>query len=360
MLAISQGAEKKALDQIKAMGIDNILVHSKQPSREGTQETDASNRSMVQAYGLSRLDLQNISKMDNVKYVDVVRNSRKKVLRGLTRLDVKLVSCSLNLDKAMNLNLVRGRWFSTSDEMSRNPVCVIGRNARKKIFGLGEQVIVGNTIKVEDQVFRIIGIVENNKGANLQEIGDMNDLIYIPHQLSEGIYGKQARDETGSRSATTYEIEYDLFIIKVKEIEAIGNTEKRISNYMSQTHAKTKDWGMVVPLALLTQQAETQKIFTVVMASIASISLVVGGVGIMNIMLANIYERRREIGTSRALGAKQMDILRQFLVETVFLTTVGGICGVLMGIGISELITRYAKWPTEFTSWSILLSLLIS
>jgi putative ABC transport system permease protein len=125
-------------------------------------------------------------------------------------------------------------------------------------------------------------------------------------------------------------------------------------------HDATKDWGMVVPLELLRQRERTQNIFTIVMCSIAAISLVVGGIGIMNIMLASVYERRKEIGTRRALGAQKSDILLQFLIETVFLTTSGGITGILLGVGLGKIITNYSGMETIYSWWSIVLALAIS
>ena len=121
-----------------------------------------------------------------------------------------------------------------------------------------------------------------------------------------------------------------------------------------------KDWEMVVPLDLLKQREQTQNIFTVVMSSIAGISLLVGGIGIMNIMLANVYERRKEIGTRRALGAQKGDIIRQFLFETIFLTSIGGSIGVGLGLCIAKIVTKYANWPVAFSIWFIILALVIS
>ena len=155
-------------------------------------------------------------------------------------------------------------------------------------------------------------------------------------------------------------MDYDTFIIKIRDISYIEHTSRRISAYMGKTHAETKDWDILVPLDLLHQQEQTQNIFTVVMGSIAGISLLVGGIGIMNIMLANVYERRKEIGTRRALGAQKSDIIRQFLFETIFLTTIGGGLGVGLGVLIAESVTVLANWPVAFSTWFILLALLIS
>lgn len=128
---------------------------------------------------------------------------------------------------------------------------------------------------------------------------------------------------------------------------------------MRKTHKK-RDWGVYVPLNLLRQKEATQNIFTIVMGSIAAISLIVGGIGIMNIMLANVYERRKEIGTRRAIGARKRDILFQFLIETIFLTVIGGLLGIGLGIGLAGLITRFSGMPSVVSLWSIIGSLGIS
>ena len=154
-------------------------------------------------------------------------------------------------------------------------------------------------------------------------------------------------------------VEYDTFIVKVIDVSYIDFTSKRIAAYLNKKH-NVKDWEMTVPLDILKQREQTQNIFTIVMSSIAGISLLVGGIGIMNIMLANVYERRKEIGTRRALGAQKGDIIRQFLFETIFLTSIGGSIGVCIGLLIAKVVTEYANWPVAFSIWFIILALLIS
>ncbi len=359
MLAISEGAKKRALDQIASMGIDNIIVYSQKPSAVNQKITESNNNSMVQAFGLDKINLDHIKTMDNVKSVATIRHSRQKVISGIKRLGVKLISTSENFYDFTNTTLVRGRLLNEVDTKNLNQVCVLGKNVIRKMFRLGEVNVIGRQIKIARGLFTVVGVVENNSGTNLPEVGDINDTIIIPHVLSEVIYGSNAPSGGGRRSGLL-DIEYDTFIVKVKTLSSIGHTSKRIQNYLTKTHKKSKDWDMIVPLSLFQQKEQTQKIFTVVMASIASISLIVGGVGIMNIMLANIYERRKEIGTRRALGAKQGDILRQFLMETIFLTSIGGISGVVLGIALSQIVTHYANWPTIYSVNSILISLVIS
>ena len=236
---------------------------------------------------------------------------------------------------------------------------MIGSNVKRKLFQLGDQEVIGSNIRVETMVLKVIGVLENDNGTNYPELGSPNDMILIPSTTSEALFGDYAYStESGGVKVTM--IDYDVLLVKVAELEHIGNTAKRISNYLEKTHAKVKDWDLVVPLDLLKQREATQNIFTIVMSSIAGISLIVGGIGIMNIMLASVFERRKEIGTRRALGAQKSDILFQFLIETVVLTTSGGILGILLGVGISQVITMYANMPTVYSWWSMAASLLIS
>ena len=184
-------------------------------------------------------------------------------------------------------------------------------------------------------------------------------MILIPQTTGRAFYKDYAFYREG-RSSKIIRVEFDLFLVKVNDTAYIDNTAKRLSGYLEKTHGDIADWGMVVPFELLKQQEQTQNIFTIVMGSIAGISLIVGGIGIMNIMLASVFERRKEIGTRRALGAQKSDILLQFLIETVFLTSLGGVIGIAVGVGIARTITYYSGMPTVYSWWSIGLSLVIS
>ena len=358
MLAIAEGAKRQALAQIEAMGIDKIIVFSKRPPLEGKSE-GSDNTSGVERFGLTGRDLEHISRMDNVERVTGLFDVRKKVLKGLKMTNLKLVGCDYRFLEDSSARLMQGRWFSPVDFANDSNVCVIGKNVKRELFPLGTTDVIGSNIRIEDALFRIVGIVDNEYGTQYPEVGGQNDMILIPMNTARARY----KDYTYARDGRQYKItriEYDLFLVKVADTSYIDNTSKRLSGYLEKVHAETRDWGMVVPLELLKQSERTQDIFTIVMGSIAGISLVVGGIGIMNIMLASVYERRKEIGTRRALGAQKADILLQFLIETVFLTSSGGVLGIMLGIGIGRVITYYTEMPTIYSWWSILLSLAIS
>ena len=349
MLAVSEGAKSEALASLGAMGVDKIIVYSKAPPSEGEQAS-GTRRGTTVRYGIENTDKDNIRKMDNIATVTGLRNSRMPVLRGLTRLDTKLVGVDIGFKEESNSSIISGRWLSEADFLNQAPVCVIGSSAKRKLFQLRRDLL-GETVKLGKYRFRIVGVLNNDLGADYPEVGDPNDMIFIPLSTLQGLMKTWSPDST--------RIDYDLNIVTVRDIAYIDDTAKRIRAYLEKTHKK-QDWGVNVPLDVLKQHEATQNIFTIVMASIASISLIVGGIGIMNIMLASVFERRKEIGTRRALGAQKSDILFQFLIETIFLTSIGGLIGIATGMAIGQIITFYAGMPTIYSSWSILSSLAIS
>jgi putative ABC transport system permease protein len=355
MLAISGGAKNAALEQIAALGIDNIIVYTKVLKKPGGSEADASR---TLAYGLTHVDLANIEKMDNIEHITSIRNGRLRITRGVETTDVEIFWVTPKFLTDLNCRIVKGRWFAPPDFKNALPVCVIGRDVKRKLFNIGEKDIVGQTLSVPQGVFRIIGILENTAGTAIEGINSLNDSIYIPSTTGRKTF-TEFTTETGPRMMKIHHVEHDILIVKVRDTAVIDHTARRIASLLDKTH-KEKDWGIHVPLSLLKQKEQTQNIFTIVMGSIAAISLIVGGIGIMNIMLANVYERRKEIGTRRAMGAKKRDILFQFLIETVFLTVMGGIAGIGLGFGLSAAVTRFSGMPSDVSMWSIVGSITIS
>ncbi len=360
MLSISEGAKRQSLAQIEAMGIDKIIVFAKKPPVTGKDEADSTNSSIIERYGLTSADRNKIELMDNVQKVITVRDARKKILHGTRRVDLLLVATEPDFLEESGSKMVQGRWLTAIDMKNDAEVCVIGRNVKRKLFGIEKSRIIGECLRIEDSVYRVVGILENNLGTQLPVVNSPNDMIIIPRSTYSAHYGQGYSFQREGRNAKILNLEYDMFIIKVEDVSFIDDTSKRIYGYLEKVHSDTKDWETIVPLDLLKQKEQTQNIFTIVMSSIASISLIVGGIGIMNIMLANVYERRKEIGTRRALGALKREILIQFLIETVFLTTMGGMLGVALGIGLSQVVTFFANWPTIYSLWAIAISLLIS
>lgn len=359
MLAVSEGAKRAALEQIEAMGIDKIIVYSQKPPPSGVDSQTSRSVQYAESYGLTQADYQNLMKMDNIDRITIIRNVRKNVLKGLERLDVKLVAVTPQFLQDSGSTIEIGRWLTVPDMVNKQPVCVIGTEARRKLFELGQSDVVGSLLKIDTESYRIVGVLNNDMGSQYPELGTPGNMVFIPLTLSDALFGSFTISKETAVPVVT-QIDFDVFIITVAHLEYIDNTANRVTQYFKTSHSKIKDWDVVIPLDLLKQREATQNIFTIVMSSIAGISLIVGGIGIMNIMLASVYERRKEIGTRRALGAQKGDILFQFLIETVFLTSMGGILGILLGVGISKVITFYANMPTYYSPISIIAALLIS
>lgn len=363
MMAISKGAERSALSQIESMGIDKIIIYTKKPhfdSSGGASSGRGSSTSSVEDYGLELRDYQFIRTMENVHHITTIRNTRQPITKGQTRLDLKLCGVSIGFMKDTSSHLVAGRWFNEIDFESPATICVIGQDVKHRLFPLGATDVVGSNIRTPYASYRIVGVISNDNGTSLPEVGSPNDMILIPSNTDMAFYGNYASESQGRNRNKAILVDYDVMLVNVANLEYIDNTSKRLQNYLEKAHSKTKDWDMIVPLDLLKQRERTQKIFTIVMGAIASISLLVGGIGIMNIMLASVSERKKEIGTRRALGAQKFDILFQFLIETVILTTLGGCMGIGLGLGLSAIVTKYAEMPTVSSMTNIIGSLLIS
>jgi putative ABC transport system permease protein len=251
------------------------------------------------------------------------------------------------------LQVVAGRFFAGEDDDLAAPVCVLGAGAKGNLFPQKEAI--GQFIKINEQWFRVIGIL----GAQLTAQGefsglksqDLNNLIYAP--VNSVIYRLE-----DTRSFLSDEIDgLYLQLDKAGDSSVVADVVRGILN---ASHRNAGDFSLIVPAELLAEQKRTQRIFEMVMVAIASISLLVGGIGIMNIMLASILERTHEIGVRRAVGARRRDVLRQFLVEAILISFVGGLLGIGCGFGLSRLVAYMAGWSTIVTLNSILLAFLVS
>ena len=350
MLGISAGAKKKALDQIGSLGIDNIILYAKELDKFSNKDSNENIKTYIKSYGLTDSDRANILAMDNITRISNARDARISILKGINRTNIDLFWVSQDFAQDVKCQVTQGRWFTPPDYREAQKVCVIGKNVKRRLFGIGEKEILGRTIKAGNILFQIVGVLENIKGTKLESVDSLNDSIYIPEETGLSFFSKF--------KGSTH-VDHDLFVVKVKSLAHIDNTAKRIRSLLEKSDPK-KDWGITVPIQLLKQAEATQNLFTLVMGSIAGISLLVGGIGIMNIMLANVYERRKEIGTRRAIGAQKKDILLQFLVETVFLTMIGGGLGIGLGIGLTALITHFSGMPAVISPWSIIGSIAVS
>ena len=244
-----------------------------------------------------------------------------------------------NYQGIANLRLVSGRFFNEDEAARALPIAVLGEAAKVSLFGQDE--CVGKYIKVNEQWLHVVGVVgpQLSAGGAIEGVNsqDLNNLIYVP-------LGTAMLRLEDNRSDMKDEI--DGIYLQLKNADESPSTADIVRGVLNLSHHSAGDFSVMVPAELLAQQKKTQQVFNLVMVAIASISLLVGGIGIMNIMLANILERMREIGVRRALGARRKDIVRQFLVEAVLISFLGGMLGIMMGLSMSKVIALLAGWST--------------
>jgi putative ABC transport system permease protein len=255
-----------------------------------------------------------------------------------------------------NFHAARGHFLTFTDMSKKKNVCVMGEGIAKKLFTYEDPL--GKEVKIGPDYYTVVGIMEQRAIVKKSGQEDVNLDIYIPLTTARERYS----DLNVKRGSGTFEaerVELRQLTVRVKDVEDVPITAKIIRHLLKKYHKKT-DYEIIVPLELLNQAAKTKRIFNIVLGSIAAISLLVGGIGIMNIMLASITERTREIGVRRALGAKKKDIILQFLVETVVLSAGGGIVGLILGVVIPKLVTYFANMRTIITPWSLMLAFCIS
>ena len=350
MLSIGAGAQQQVMTFIEQLGVRNLIVEAKEspdwPTFQKVRKVSP---------GLTFQDVRAVHAA--VEGVEAVTPRKRFVAAKMLpkpERDMPVVYGVLPSYKQIGgLRLSAGRFFDQDEADRAAPVCVLGQAAKEALFGAEEAV--GSFVKVNEQWFRVIGVaggrVNVEGGAPGLSSQDANNLIYAP--LDSVIL---RMEESQSRIRD----EIDGMYVRLREgADSLGAAEV-VRRVLEVSHRGEKDYAVVVPAQLLAQQKQTQRIFEYVMVALASISLLVGGIGIMNIMLASILERTREIGIRRALGARQADIVRQFLVEAVLISIVGGAIGVILGVGMSRLIAWLAGWSTIVTMTSVLLASAVS
>jgi putative ABC transport system permease protein len=347
MLAISKGAEEEALRQIQVLGTDKIVLQSVQPfDASGEQKR-------IDMYGITEADRVHIGEQfDNISAILPIRDLRQNLFKRATQTQIGVFACPPNFAELTRSAVTSGRFILPADEQDTNPVCVLGDGAARELFAFENPV--GKNLTIGGSLMRVVGIINNPNSYQLPGGHGLNGQVYVPMRTARALFGATTNDNN-----RLTRIDYDYLYIVVADVGSIIDTAERLRTYMGTTHDKT-DWEVTVPYELLKQKEATQRIFSVVMGSIAAISLLVGGIGIMNIMLANVYERMREIGTRRALGARSRDILTQFLIESVALTSAGGVVGVALGWCLTKAVESYASMPIIITPSSVIISVAVS
>ncbi|MBN1958669.1 MAG: ABC transporter permease [Desulfuromonadales bacterium] len=355
MLAVGEGASLEALNQIKRLGSNNIIISSQKPLEEETQQTT---RSFMSIYGLLYDDEVRLAS----GFRHILRTVPVKIVRQSGRLgeraiDLRVVGTVPDWFRLVQRPLIAGRTLSERDMLQATNAVVLTEYGARRL--LATRNSLGQHVKIGGEYFEVVGIVqsESGQGTGLQAPDQQID-AYIPLKVARERFGDvTTRITSGSRTRELVELHQ--IIVEVDATAFVESTAAGIEAMLVHFHKKN-DYQIAVPLALLRQAEATKRTFNIVLGSIAGISLLVGGIGIMNIMLASVTERTREIGIRRAIGAKRRQIILQFLIETMVLSTTGGIFGILIGLFIPWLITLVVGMPTVVTSLSLILSLGIS
>lgn len=361
MLAIGEGASYEAQQQIKDLGSQNIILESVKPSN--TTTAGEQERSLILEYGLTYNDISQIqSTVPGVQVTIPSRQMKDFLWNGSISVDGNTLGTVSWYPEMKNREMMRGRFFTEIEMRGSSPVCVLTESLARQLFPLAEPI--GETVRIRTSYFTVIGIIEDDPavaaGSDIEgaaESGEGMEMM-IPISTLEDHFGEVImKYRSGSFEAE--KVDLHEVTVRIDEPDQVMPAALAIQHILERNH-KDIDYKMTVPLDLLRRAERTKQIFNIVLGSIAAISLLVGGIGIMNIMLATVTERTREIGIRRALGAKKKDIVMQFLIETVLLSGAGGVLGVAMGISIPLIITHFADMVTIIQFWAPTLAFTIS
>lgn len=347
MLSIGEGAKRAAIEQIKLLGTNNIRVNHLKLTGEQAEEADKKvSRGLSYFDGQKiRANLPNLTGVTPLKFVEI------EVMRGNRESSGRVVGTDESYEWVTNFRVSEGRFITPMDVQDAKRVCAIGTEIRDELFGYRNPI--GRRIKIGESWFTVVGVMESKTlkedKASVIKLRNINKDIYIP------ITTALKRFTDGDRPHLLEEI-----AIQVKDENQVVMTSEIVKRILDRTHNGVKDYEIIIPAELLAQSQKTQRVFNIVMGSIAAISLLVGGIGIMNIMLASVTERTKEIGIRRALGATERDILGQFLHETVLVSATGGMIGVVLGAMMAKGINLFAGWDTVISFYSVVISFGIS
>ena len=350
MLAIGAGAREESLRFIEQLGVRNILIDSRPAASD--QEMQQRRRS---SQGLNDRDVRILKA--NIEDLETLTARRSlhpaRVLPKPSRETPELYGVRPSYSIIHSLRLAEGRFFDESDDAASAAVCVLGEGAKVNL--LGYDPAVGKFVKVNDTWLQVVGVLQEQIMAGSQSSGgsmqDINNIVYIPLNTFQYRYWDQSNNLKDDLDGVELRLKPSADSIEVAKV---------VTAVLNSTHHGVQDFTVTIPAALLAQQKRTQTIFTYVMVAIAAISLLVGGIGIMNIVLATVLERTREIGIRRSIGARRFDIVRQFLTESVLISVGGGLLGIAFGFFLAWLIARTAEWKTIVTSASVVIAFGVS
>lgn len=347
MVSIGAGAESEALSVIRNMGLRNVIVKAKdfEPKEMAAIRQDSPGLTLRDAEAL-RKALAPGTLLAGKKQLKTFQ-----VFSRVGRTDSRVVGVQALYPGAVGLSVSQGAFFLPFDDDKARPVCVLGTTARRKLFGINDPL--GEAVKINHEWFTVIGTLEDRFIGKDEfegvKIDNANDDVYIPLGSLKRRFGQDPVQN-----------ELDEIVIQVPESVDLRDQAAVVSSLVASMHRQVDDFRLVVPEKLLQQKQKTQRIFDIVMGAIASISLLVGGIGIMNIMLATVTQRTREIGVRRCVGATRWDIIRQFMLEALVITCAGGLIGVGLGIAGARAISVYANWSTVVSVQAVIVAFGVS
>ncbi len=361
MLAIGEGASYEAQEAIKKLGSNNIILRSTKPPEETTSSSSA--RGFVLNYGLTYQDAARLQHtIPGVRAVLPMRIIRESVRFDENEFNCQVIGTLPIYTDIVGVDILRGRFLTATDELHQNNVCVLTAGLASRLFPYQDPL--QTAVKVAGVYYQVVGIIrERNMPEQRAQPGTvegepLDNNVYIALSTSRSRFGETIlRRMAGSMTAERVELHQ--ITVQMQDVAAVETADPQIKTLLKRYHSQN-DYETIVPLELLRQAEQTKRIFNIVLGSIAAISLIVGGIGIMNIMLATVTERTREIGVRRALGAKKKDIITQFLVETVVLSVGGGLIGVVIGVITPYVVSALSNMVTIVTVTSVLLAFGIS
>jgi len=368
MLAIGEGASQEAQKLIARLGSRNLIVETVEPPEERADTSDTGRR--MRSYGLTYKDAESIrNSLPDVEVVVPIREIDQEARYGIRKVAIKIVGTIPWYTVVSPVHVVHGRFLSSIDLHQQQSVCVVDEQLVSGLFGFDEPL--GKDIRIRGNCYRVVGVAgtpsdggSQNGSASAMAAARGSDSgatgsVYLPLSTAKSRFTELSASFSGG-SQSIERVQLQKITVKVKSTDQVLPMRDILDTLLTRLHKDKKDYRIVAPLELLYQAKRTQRIFSIVLGSIAAISLLVGGIGIMNIMLATVSERTREIGIRRALGATKRDIIVQFLSETLMLTFIGGILGIILGSLIPFLVTHFGHMPTVITGLSLILAFGIS
>jgi putative ABC transport system permease protein len=362
MLAIAEGASLEAQRQIASLGATNVIIRSMKPADDVNPSKQQNNDSYVFKFGVTYEDFQRIiSTFPTVVGATPLREYPKNVRHLEQEIEARIVGVNPDFVRLTGQSIESGRFLTDTDLFYVANVAVLGAETAEKLFPYGDPV--GKTVRIgEDHYFQVVGVTSYKApsagtGSSLAA-QEFNKDVYIPLTADRARFGEVIENQKQG-SFTAERIELSQITVTVDSMANVKRTSAALDSMLRQFHPK-RDYSITVPLELLEKAEATQRIFNLVLGSIASISLLVGGIGIMNIMLATVSERTREIGIRRALGAKRRDIVEQFLIETTVMSSSGGLIGVILGVAVPPLVSLLSGMPIVIRPWSPIIAFLIA